>query len=133
MSRQDRPAAPAARGSAPHGHGAPLAVQQPSSPSQTDCHSPWQPTQPSKQTFFSSKNAGGVRSAPAGLKNQNRSKWPAIPRKNHSPAHHPNTNKLTTTEQKQSQGKVDKTDKRAEKLRAATTAATQSGAYDITT
>ena len=74
------------------------------------------------------KNAVGVRSARASLKNKNRSNRPARPWKNHSPAHHPNTNKLTTTEQKQSQEKVDKT---AEKRRAATTAATQSGAYVI--
>ena len=70
-------------------------------------------------------------SAAAGLKNKNRSNRPARPRKKHSPAHHPNTNKLTTTEQKQSQEKVDKTDKTAEKRRAATTTATQSGAYVI--
>ena len=85
-------------------------------------------TNPAIQTK-NSKNAVGVRSAPAGLKN--RSNWPARPQKKkhekkHLPAHHPNTNKLTTTEQKQSQEKVDKT---AEKRRAATTAVTQS-CYD---
>ena len=75
------------------------------------------------------KNAVGVRSGWPQKQVQLASETTKKTRKKHLPAHHPNTNKLTTTEQKQSQEKVDKTDKTAEKRRAASTAATQSGAY----